>query len=1014
MTRPGFVLDVDERTPPLLVHEGEGLRLESFPLGTRVVYPPESLPGLRDVDAAIAAALEHPHNSEPLRALLRPGMRLTIAFDDMSIPLPPMRPPDIRGRIIEQVLTLAAAAGVDDVELIAANALHRRMTGAEIRRIVGERVFRSFWPDALSNHDAEDADNLLHVGVTDMGEDVEINRRAAESDLLVYVNVNLVAMDGGHKSVPVGLASYNSLRHHHNSTTMVHSRSFMDPEHSALHSSAWRMGRLLARHLKIFPIETTLNNQTFPASMPFLIKREWEWSVRDQAMAYATRARAAAAAGAGPPQGVPRLVADYGLTGVHAGEIEAVHEQTLAAVHRQQLVEVHGQTDVLVLGLPYLCPYNVNSVMNPILAMCLGLGYFFNMYRGQPLVRRGGALILYHPVPWEFTQLHHPSYVDFFEEVLAESRPTRRRSRRSSRSSTPPTRGTSTSTGPRTPTTACTRSTCGTGGRTRSTTSSEVVWVGGDRRAVRPDGLPGRVDAARRARDGLRHRRVVPVDHLPARAAARHRGRAVSARSRVSLREVARGWRWGARPPLPAAVAAEAPIPARARVPDRMGALTGRRWQPARSSRAAGSSRWSGRRWRRRSAGWTCWTGWTGRCSSSPTTPRIWTPRSFCARCPRPGGRGPRSPPPPTTSSTAGCEPFPPRSCSPPSRSTARAGPRLRPRASCSREHWNLVVFPEGTRSSDGQMGRFRLGAAQLATAFDVPIVPVGIRGGFAAMPRGRSWPAPGRRTVSVRFGPPMRAGPGEDVRALTARLAREVTRIRARGRDDVVGVTAAVAAGATRTGRTVGTGRAGCALAAGVASVRARREPPAPVPLGLSRPADGRRSAGGTGGLCGALLEPVLRVAGRGRRAVRSRLGRSAPLGDVGVSDRQRQRERPHPYPGAPAPASSAGTPGARRAALSGSGSSSAPNATWRRPAAGLPAASGCLPTPAPNAPRRGCCSHRSPSGTCSPATPRRRPTCSVGPPRSVTASTTRTCGCWPGWVAVRRCCVWAARPRA
>jgi 1-acyl-sn-glycerol-3-phosphate acyltransferase len=93
-------------------------------------------------------------------------------------------------------------------------------------------------------------------------------------------------------------------------------------------------------------------------------------------------------------------------------------------------------------------------------------------------------------------------------------------------------------------------------------------------------------------------------------------------------------------------------------------------------------------------------------------------------------------------------------------------------------EHWNLVVFPEGTRSSDGQMGRFRLGAAQLATAFDVPIVPVGIRGGFAAMPRGRSWPAPGRRTVAVRFGHPMRARGGEDVRALTARLTREVTRL--------------------------------------------------------------------------------------------------------------------------------------------------------------------------------------------------------------------------------------------
>ena len=421
MSRPGFVLEVDERTPPLLVHQGEGLRLETFPRGTRVIYPPESLPGLPDLDGAIAHALENPENSEPLSALLRSGMRLTIAFDDISLPLPPMRTPDVRQRIIEQVLTKAAAAGVDDVQIIAANALHRRMTGPEIKRIVGERVYRSFWPEALYNHDAEDRDNLLHVGVTDAGEDVEINRRAAESDLLVYVNINLVAMDGGHKSVPIGLASYNSLRHHHNSHTMVHSRSFMDHKHSAMHSSAWRMGRLLADHLKIFTVETTLNNDAFPKQYGFLTRREWEWSLKDQAMFVGVKRGVDLA-----PSRVRRniftsMVADYEVTGVHAGETEAVHEKTLANVHRQQLVEVNGQSDVLVVGLPYLSPYNVNSVMNPILAMCLGLGYFFNMYRGMPLVRRGGTMILYHPVPWEFNQVHHPSYIDFFEEVLVES-----------------------------------------------------------------------------------------------------------------------------------------------------------------------------------------------------------------------------------------------------------------------------------------------------------------------------------------------------------------------------------------------------------------------------------------------------------------------------------------------------------------------------------------------------------------------------------------------------------------
>jgi hypothetical protein len=415
------VLEVDERTPPLLVHEGEGFRLQKFPLGTQVLYPPDPLPAIRDVTGAIRTALLNPLNSEPLPQLMKPGMRLTIAFDDISLPLPPMQTPDIRGRVIEQVLEVAARRGVDDVQILVANSLHRRMTPGEIKRAVGERVYRSFWPDALKNHDAEDPDGMTYVGETDRGEELEINRRAAESDLLVYVNINLVAMDGGHKSVPVGLGGYRSLKHHHNVHTMLESRSFMDPPSSALHGSTARMGRVLADHLRIFTIETTLNNETFPSQFGFLNKREWEWSVKDQAMFLAAKKANESAPHRIRREVFRRITAPYGVTGVHAGETDAVHEQTLTNVHRQQLVEVNGQSDVLVVGLPYICPYNVNSIMNPILVQCLGLGYFFNMYRGKPLVRPGGAMILFHPTPWEFHQVHHPSYIDFFDEVLAET-----------------------------------------------------------------------------------------------------------------------------------------------------------------------------------------------------------------------------------------------------------------------------------------------------------------------------------------------------------------------------------------------------------------------------------------------------------------------------------------------------------------------------------------------------------------------------------------------------------------
>jgi lactate racemase len=421
MSRPGFVLEVDERTPPLLVHQGEGFRLEPLPLGSRVIYPPDSLPGIRMVDAAIQRALLHPVGIEPLPELLKPGMRLTIVFDDISLPLPPMRSPDIRQRVIEQVLEVAAAAGVDDVELIAANSLHRRMTPAELRHAVGDRVFRAFYPDHLRNHDAEDRANLVDLGKTPHGEDVEINRRAVESDLVVYVNITLTAMSGGPKSVSVGLASYRSLRHHHNVHTLRESRSFNDPPHSAMHQSYDRMADLIDSRIKVFQIEATLNNDVFPQATRFLNKREWEWGLADQASYLAVRR----ANGLMRPSARHRVwqstLSPYGITGVNAGAPSAVHPKTLASLHRQQLTEVDGQADVAIFGLPYICPYNVNSIMNPILVMSLGLGYFFNLYRGRPIVREGGVAIFYHPVPDAFHPVHHPSYIDFFEEILTET-----------------------------------------------------------------------------------------------------------------------------------------------------------------------------------------------------------------------------------------------------------------------------------------------------------------------------------------------------------------------------------------------------------------------------------------------------------------------------------------------------------------------------------------------------------------------------------------------------------------
>jgi 1-acyl-sn-glycerol-3-phosphate acyltransferase len=55
-----------------------------------------------------------------------------------------------------------------------------------------------------------------------------------------------------------------------------------------------------------------------------------------------------------------------------------------------------------------------------------------------------------------------------------------------------------------------------------------------------------------------------------------------------------------------------------------------------------------------------------------------------------------------------------------------------------------VVLYPEGTRSTDGTIGEFRSGALRLARECGVPIVPVALTGTADVLPKGGRWsPAP-------------------------------------------------------------------------------------------------------------------------------------------------------------------------------------------------------------------------------------------------------------------------------
>ncbi len=76
-----------------------------------------------------------------------------------------------------------------------------------------------------------------------------------------------------------------------------------------------------------------------------------------------------------------------------------------------------------------------------------------------------------------------------------------------------------------------------------------------------------------------------------------------------------------------------------------------------------------------------------------------------------------------------------------------------------------VTLFPEGTRTTDGELGELKSGIALLATKAKVAIVPAGIAGTFEAWPKSRSVPV--AHPIRVHFGSPI---PAEQIKSLRTR----------------------------------------------------------------------------------------------------------------------------------------------------------------------------------------------------------------------------------------------------
>lgn len=86
----------------------------------------------------------------------------------------------------------------------------------------------------------------------------------------------------------------------------------------------------------------------------------------------------------------------------------------------------------------------------------------------------------------------------------------------------------------------------------------------------------------------------------------------------------------------------------------------------------------------------------------------------------------------------------------------------------------STVIFPEGTRTKTGEMGRFKQGAFKIAMDMDLPVVPISLSGFFDAMPRNKFYVKPFSR-VALHIGKPIDISQFNDINEAMTELHTQV-----------------------------------------------------------------------------------------------------------------------------------------------------------------------------------------------------------------------------------------------
>ena len=191
---------------------GQGFRFISIPSGVKykILKVKEPAP-IVDFPKSLTHSLNQPIVSKPLGAFFTARDKIAILIPDKTRRCP-------ADKALDVLIKRLRGKGVDrrNITVILARGSHSPHTPAEIKKLVGAKIYRNI---KIIDHDAHKPGGLSYIGTTSRGTRVSINRHCAEADRIITVGTigyhYYAGFSGGRKLILPGVAAYETIQQNH-------------------------------------------------------------------------------------------------------------------------------------------------------------------------------------------------------------------------------------------------------------------------------------------------------------------------------------------------------------------------------------------------------------------------------------------------------------------------------------------------------------------------------------------------------------------------------------------------------------------------------------------------------------------------------------------------------------------------------------------------------------------------------------------------------------------------------